>query len=157
MLRRWIAGGCLLMLLAPVSLHGQEARGAQQDTAAQQQAPTLVVSQWKCDWRNVGDIVEGVEQVLVPVWTDLRDEGLLLGAGLFVHEWGDEWNVGMYRLAPDREAFFQAFEEEGPRAEERLGELNLASEENPFSEYCTEHRDNIYTMGPTVGAADQGQ
>ena len=158
MLQRLIGSACFLILVAPLTLHAQQDTAQAQDTArAQQQEPppTLVVSQWQCDTQEIGNIVESMEQVLIPVWEDMRQEGLLQGAGIFVHEWGDEWNVGMYRIAPDKETFFRAYEEEGQRVQDQLGELNIAADTpGPLQEHCTAHRDNIYLLGPTVGGGE---
>lgn len=156
---RLVSAGCLALLLLPISLTAQEqAQEGQQAQMQDDQNPTLVVSQWKCDWREVENIVDSMEEVLVPVWDRMVDEGTLVSAGVFVHEWGDEWNVNMYRIAPDREAFFRAYEEEGPAVEEQLGELNIAADTpSPLQEHCTEHRDNIYVLGPRTGMQQQGQ
>ena len=146
MLLRLCGAAAFLALLTPLSVAAQvEEEGP---------PPTLVISQWQCDWSHVGEIMEDVERILVPVWTEMRDEGILMGAGVYVHEWGDEWNVNMYRIAADKTAFFEAFEEEGRRAEALAGELNMAPEDNPFSQHCTNHRDNIYVMGPSVEGDD---
>lgn len=158
MLRHLLIPCLLTLLILPASAAAQEA--AQERTPAQEvqddQSLTLVVSQWKCDWRHVGDIVDGVQEVMVPTWDGLVEDGHLISAGLFIHEWGDEWNVNMFRLAPDKETFFRAYEEEGPRAGQLADELGLEGPA-PIQEHCTEHKDNIYILGPRTGMQVEGQ
>ena len=108
---------------------------------------TLVVSQWKCDWDRLGQIAATTDSVLRPIWQDLVDQGRLQSAGSFMHEWGDEWNVGFYYVAPDKQTFFAAWEEYFRRLQEEHPDLPS------LTEYCDEHRDNIYTLGPTTDPA----
>ncbi len=144
----------LALLVLPAVAAAQEPAGQEQapDAQMQDQTATLVVSQWKCDWREMGSLVESAEEVMVPVWDQMVADGTLLSAGIFVHEWGDEWNFNMYRIAPDREAFFRAYEAEGEAVGGQLEELGISADEpGPIQEHCTEHRDNIYVLGPRTG------
>lgn len=136
----------LTRILAPITLVGVLALAIPGDLAAQEmeEGPpsTLVVSQWKCDWDQLGHIAATTDSVLRPIWQELVDEGQLQSAGMFNHEWGDEWNVGFYYVADDKQTFFGAWDEFMRRMQE--GHPDLPS----LTEYCGEHRDNIYMLGP---------
>ena len=141
---------CLVLpALAGALLSGPLARPA----AAQESGespPTLVVSQWKCDWAEVGHIMATTDSVSVPIWRQVIDEGLLIDAGSMVHQWGDEWNIGFWWVAPDTRTFLDAYD--------RINELTAEGHPNlePLTDLCSEHRDNIYTAGPSAGNPASG-
>lgn len=121
---------------------GAPAAGAQEEG---QQGPTLVVTMMQCDWDRVGEVMASTDSLAVPIWQELKDEGMILDAGSFVHQWGDEWNVGFYYVAPDNRSFFQAFAEQQRRFEERH-----PNAPNVVGDACPVHRDNIYVIGPST-------
>lgn len=135
-----VAGLLAAILALPAPTLAQEAEEGPQ---------TLVVSQWKCDSQHIGEIMAGADSVALPVWEEVVDEGLLESVGTFTHEWGDSWNVNIYYVAADKEAFFDAYDEINERISERAPE----DEEGPLAKYCTEHRDNIYRLGPNTGGS----
>lgn len=132
------AGLVTLWLAAPGPVAAQ-----QMDEAAPQ---TLVVSQWKCEVDHIGDIMAAMDSVARPVWQEAVDEGLFAGVGTFGHEWGDEWNFGIYYVAADKESFFSNHDE----LNSRVADVAPEDEEDPILTYCTEHRDNIYWLGPVA-------
>jgi hypothetical protein len=75
-------------------------------------------------------------------------EGKLVGAGLFFHQWADEWNVNYFRTGHDLNEMLEAVAEVGRRIAERNPEL--ADGPGPFA-VCTAHKDGIYGFGPGTG------
>ncbi len=98
----------------------------------------------------MGAIVEELETLTVPIWDELVDEGMVMSAGTFIHAWADEWNLGIYTVAPSIQAVLDFNEEAASRYEERHPEA-----EDIFGPACPTHRDNFYVMGPRTGQNDE--
>ena len=131
----------VLMALATVFVLPLSARA--QEAGEEDQLPRgLFVSQWMCPQSAIGDISQAFDSLWIPVQQELVNEGKMVGAGMFFHQWGDEWNVNWYRTGADRQAVFDALAETGRRVNERHGDLP-----DMFAE-CTAHKDNIYFWGP---------
>jgi hypothetical protein len=111
--------------------------------------PTLRISMFQCHWDQVGAIVEELETRTVPIWDELVDEGMVMSAGTFIHAWADEWNVGIYTVAPSIQAVLDFNEEAARRYDERYPDA-----EDVFGPACPKHRDNFYGMGPRTGQND---
>ncbi len=73
-----------------------------------------------------------------------------MSAGTFIHAWADEWNLGIYTVAPSIQAVLDFNEEAASRYEERHPEA-----EDIFGPACPTHRDNFYVMGPRTGQNDE--
>lgn len=116
--------------------------------------PTIGVSYWKCDWQNMSELAQNTDSLITPIYQELVDEGQILNWGMLTHQWGDSWNVVFYTTAPDTPSFLAANEEAIQRIEERHPDLT------DITEYCSEHKDNIYTLqtsteapgGPEIGS-----
>lgn len=110
--------------------------------------PVLRLSFFMCDLGggNGDAIEEEIETRQIPVWKALVDEGRIMSYGYFYHWWADEWNVGLYTIAPTLQAIIDASEEAGNRLEAQYGE-NAPS---AFADACPHHRDGFYTMGPNT-------
>lgn len=124
-------------------------------TAQQQDGPpSLRLSFMICDWSAVGDLMAEADSVEIPVWEELKSEGLILDHGYFVHAWADEWNVAVYTVGTDVTQIIEAVEEANRRLGERYPNLP-----NPFDEACPQHRDAFYTMGPNTmdGGSESGE
>lgn len=120
---------------------------------AEQEGPeTLVVSQWKCDYQHLDKLQAEVDSLFLPIWQDLVDEGQLVNVGAFYHQWGDAWNYNVYYVAEDKAAFFDAWEQFAQRAEEAMPE----DEDPAVFKYCSEHKDNIYQLGPSTDGGSGG-
>ncbi len=129
-----------LGMLLPLAAQAQEEE--------QQQLPRgLFISQWICPQSAIQGISQNYDSLTVPIEQELVNEGLLEGAGMFFHRWGDEWNVNHYRAGQDRDGVFEAIAEVGRRFNERYPDSP-----NRFAE-CTAHRDNIYFYGPRTAPA----
>jgi hypothetical protein len=111
--------------------------------------PTLRISMFQCHWDQVGAIIEELETRTVPIWDELVDEGMVVSAGTFIHDWADEWNVGIYTVASSIQAVLDFNDEVGRRYDERYPDA-----EDVFGSACPKHRDNFYGMGPRTGQND---
>jgi len=116
----------VLFCILPATALAQEAPDTEEA-----QNPTIGVNYWKCDWARV-------------------NEGEISGGGMLTHQWGDEWNVVFYMTAPDTPSYLTAFQEAGRRFEERHPDAT------PITEYCSEHKDNIYTLRSATEAPETG-
>lgn len=76
---------------------------------------------------------------------------MLVDHGYFYHWWADEWNVGVYTIAPTIQAILDATATAAERFEERYGDGPTVVEEA-----CPEHKDGFYTLGPSAGMSGGG-
>jgi hypothetical protein len=115
--------------------------------------PVLRLSFFMCDLSggNGDAIQEEIETRDMPIWNALVDEGKVESYGYFFHWWADEWNVGLYTIAPTIQAIVDATMEAGDRLEAQYGE-NAPS---AMGEHCPHHRDGFYTMGPNTDMDDE--
>ena len=126
-------------------------------TALSQEAepdpPVLRLSFFMCDFSggNGDAIQEEIETLVMPVWNALVDEGRVESYGYVFHWWADEWNLGIYTIAPSLQAIIDAEEEAGERIEAQVGE----DTESAIGSACPHHRDGFYTMGPNTDMRDQ--
>lgn len=116
--------------------------------------PTLRLSFYQCDFSQLEDAMDEVENLVIPVWNELVAEGMVESYGYFIHSWASEWNVGIYTIAPDVASVVAASEAAGERLEER------APDATAFQEACPIHRDGFYVFGPQTedmeDEADEG-
>jgi len=121
------------MLVAPVVQ-------AQQDQP-ELQAGYFMLNQYVCPLHVAAEASEQMQELMVPVWRELQNEGLLRTAGFLTHDWGDEWNVNFYMVTEDRDTFFQAWGELMSRLTERYpGWFER------IAPLCTMHKDNLYNV-----------
>jgi hypothetical protein len=115
---------------------------------AEPDPPVLRLSFFMCDISGTnGDAInEEIETRQMPIWNALVDEGMVESYGYFFHWWADEWNVGIYTIAPTIQAIIDASDEAGERLEAQFGE-NAPS---AMGEFCPHHRDGFYTIGPNT-------
>jgi hypothetical protein len=107
---------------------------------AQTATPTVGVSYWKCNFAHMGKLTGAADSLLAPIAQELVDEGSLYAFGTLTHTWGDEWNLVFYWTAEDIPAFLDAWQEMTRRINERHPDAF------PITDYCTDHKDNIYTQ-----------
>lgn len=123
-----------------------------QEAPAEARPGVSVVRYFKCP---MGQSEEAV-RILNEEWRSYAEqqieEGRLIDYGILVHSWGDEWNVVDYFVAEDMDGWRAAWSA-------ILSALNEADPEGEmyerFSELCTEHKDNIYTVVSPPGAAGE--
>jgi hypothetical protein len=114
-----------------------------QEEADEGPAPTMVMSQFQCDWSRMSDVTAELE-LQVPIWEAMVAEGMIGSAGSFFHFWADEWNVTLYTIGESMEAVVAANEE----ANSRFAEAH--PDANAFDEACPTHRDAFYQFGPVA-------
>ena len=137
MLQRILSGAVVAVILgAPGSVLAQDAEESTQPNV-------VALSEWKCDWGELGDIVELANGTVREVWEELEDEGMIDGWGILTHAWGDEYNLVLYTLAQDVEGVMAASNEYFRRIAERDPENAIGDQ---FTDACREHRDNIYNF-----------
>ena len=135
MLRRLTTSGLLLMLvMVTPPLEAQEA------------TPTHVVMRYfKC---NPQGAAVAMFQEGRAVAQEMVEEGKFISYGILTHNWGDEWNVVDFFAIDGLDDYFANFAELLQRvnaaAQAEEGEDDAPS----FSEVCTEHKDNIYSVVP---------
>lgn len=129
----------LAALAVPASVAAQE---------AEPDPPVLRLSFFMCDLSggNGDAINEEIETRQMPIWNALVDEGMVESYGYFFHWWADEWNVGIYTIAPTIQAIIDASDEAGERLTAQYGE-NAPS---AMGDACPHHRDGFYTIGPNT-------
>lgn len=102
----------------------------------------VVFSQNKCANENLPEIQRSMEEVFGPVLDRMVTEGALTGWGVLTHGWGDDWNWNIWYAAESHAAFVEGWDTY----------VSRLSEEHPgwfqsFVPLCTDHKDNIYTVG----------
>ena len=108
--------------------------------SAQSQNPTVGVSYWKCDFAHMGELTNAADSLLTPIAQELVNEGKLYAFGTLGHAWGDEWNLVFYWVAEDIPAFTAGWAEMTSRINQRHPDAF------PITDYCSDHKDNIYTQ-----------
>lgn len=122
---------------------------AQQPAAGAQSAQpgVVVVSYNKCAMDAPPKLDSIAALTLYPVLDELVRENRLLGWGVLTHAWGDEWNYVIYYTAANTPAFHAAWAELMQRV--RLRRPTFMAD---FGTYCSEHKDNIYSVMRVGGA-----
>ncbi|HET7692408.1 MAG TPA: hypothetical protein VFM44_04895 [Gemmatimonadota bacterium] len=134
---------CALIALAALAFPG----AALAQEAEEPDPPVLRLSFFMCNLSgDNGDAIEQEMERDLPVWNALVDEGMIESYGYFFHWWADEWNVGIYTIAPTIQAIVDASAE----ADDRLTALNGENAPSAMGDYCPHHRDGFYTMGPST-------
>lgn len=135
-------------LLAFVALAALALPGAAVAQEEEPDPPVLRLSFFMCDLSggNGDAITEEIETRQMPIWNALTSEGMVESYGYFFHWWADEWNVGIYTIAPTLQAIIDASDEAGNRLEAQYGE----DAPSAIADHCPQHRDGFYTMGPST-------
>lgn len=103
--------------------------------------PAMMMSFLQCETSRIGDVMAEFENVVIPTYQVLVDEGMIRSAASFGHFWADEWNVGFFVVAEDIPTFLTAWQEANSRMAERP----------VVAEACPLHKDGFYTLGPRTG------
>ena len=135
-------------LLALTAFAALALPAAAQAQEAEVDPPVLRLSFFMCDLTgNKGDTLEEeIETRNIPIWNALVDEGMVESFGYIFHWWADEWNVGIYTIAPTIQAILDASDEAGERMEAQYGDNATPV----MDAECPHHRDGFYTMGPST-------
>ncbi|MFQ5747498.1 MAG: hypothetical protein ACE5HF_09820 [Gemmatimonadota bacterium] len=144
MLRKVLALALAGLIALPVGALAQE------DEDEEVANPTLVLTNFQCDWAGVGEIVAELDSISKPVYQALVDEGKLLSWGTYIHAWADEYNVNFYSVATDIPSFLAAWQEGNERIAASVGE----EFESALNRYCGGHKDAFYVLGPRTSDED---
>lgn len=103
--------------------------------------PTMGTSFWNCNAGYIGDLVQEMTDVGLPIAQEMVDDGTIVTWGMMTHVFGDEWNVMFYVATPDGTPFMDT-----AAALQGAHFAALGDESNArFLENCSEHKDSIYT------------
>lgn len=141
-----VACALVLATLAPAALPAQQTATRAPAAAPQmeQNQGVLVVSLQKCHFTTMDEMNAWWRANAAPVLNQLVRDKKLRAWGVFSHMWGDEWNWGIYYIAPDIHTFHSAFDQFWAGITQRDPHFMQV-----FERACTEHRDNIYQIDMT--------
>ena len=102
--------------------------------------PMLMISSWKCDFGSMGTLGEDWDERGMPAAQAAVDGGSWMAAGVFYHDWADEWNVNYWATGKDIPALL-----EGQEASNDAYEAAYGDGTNPW-DHCSEHKDGFYQL-----------
>jgi len=122
---------------------------AQEEMSEETSPPMLMISSWKCDFGSVGAIDEDWEAGgMASAQTAIAD-GHWVSAGVFYHDWSDEWNVHFWAVGEDEAHLIDGQYASNDAYEAAAGEDGL-----DLWEHCSEHKDGFYQLAQS---ADTGE
>lgn len=128
----------LLALLATGLVAAPQALAQEEEPAV----PNLVVFRYfECDLGGLGEAAQLLNGGWRSIMQDLQEEGMIMGYGILVHAWGDEWNLVDWIATEDMHGFHTAWSEAVSRANAAAGGQE---ERDRFVEICERHKDNMY-------------
>ena len=140
MTTRFFFAALVLTLVLPLTAHAQDG------------PPTMGTSSWQCNFGYIGDLVQEMTDVGLPIAQSMVDDGTIVTWGLMTHIFGDEWNVMFYVATPDGTPFMETASALQVAQLEAFGEESNAR----FLENCTEHKDSIYTWNMATDGGEPG-
>ncbi len=60
---------------------------------AQDGQPTMGTSSWQCSFSYIGDLIQEMTDISLPIAQGMVDDGTIVNWGMMTHVFGDEWNV----------------------------------------------------------------
>jgi len=144
MLRRVLTLALAAAFIWPGAVVAQEEDG-------DETPPMLVISSWKCDFGNMGDIGEDWDMRAINAAQSAVDSSPWMSAGVFYHAWADEWNVNYWAVAEDIPALLEGQEANNAAYEE------MYPDGLDQWEVCSEHKDNFYQLGESTDDADEAE
>ena len=110
-------------------------------SAQSEEKPVLVVSFQKVKLSDIQTVNKMINEKFAPILNALVDEKMIGSWGLFDHAWGDEWNVNIWYVAKNMEAFNTFWKEYVKRLYEKEPDAWVK-----LRDYIQEHKDNIYSI-----------
>lgn len=123
---------------------------AQEEMSEETSPPMLMISSWKCDSGSVGAINEDWEAGGMASAQTAITDGQWVSAGVFYHDWSDEWNVHFWAVGEDEAHLIDGQYASNDAYEAATGEdggLNLW-------DHCSEHKDGFYQLAQGTDGAD---
>jgi hypothetical protein len=146
MLRRLGMFALAAAFIWPGALVAQEEMQEKEETP-----PMLVISSWKCDWGDVGTLAEDWNERGMNAAQAAIEAGQWYSAGVYYHDWADEYNVNYWAVGPSEASLIEGQEASNASYDEMYGEEGT----NPW-DHCSEHKDSFYQLAPnTTGAEGQ--
>jgi hypothetical protein len=101
----------------------------------------LMISSWKCDFGDMGAIGQDWEGPSSAAAQAAVDGGLWYSAGVFYHNWADEWNINFWAVGESEATLIEGQEMANDAYDEAMGDdgLNLW-------DHCSEHKDGFYQL-----------
>ena len=122
-----------------------------QEEMAEETPPMLMISSWKCDFGSMGDIDTDWEAGGMAAAQASIDAGHWASAGVFYHDWADEWNVKFWAVGENVAHLIEGQNVSNDAYEAAAG----ADGGLDLWEHCSEHKDGFYQLGQgTEGAED---
>jgi len=109
--------------------------------AQSNEPPVLIVSSQKVKMGEVQTANKMINEKFALVLNGLVDDGMLNSWGLFNHSWGESWNVNVWYVVKDMNAFDSFWKEYVKRVREKHPDAF-----GEFTALVMEHKDNIYTI-----------
>ena len=123
---------------------------AQEEMADEGTPPMLMISSWKCNWSDMGAIGQDWNERASNAAQSAVDNSAWTGAGVFYHNWSDEWNVHYWAVAEDIPALLEGQDASNDAYDEMYGEDGLN-----MWEHCDGHKDGFYQLGRYAGAGEE--
>jgi len=111
--------------------------------------PMLMISSWKCDFGNMGDVSDEWNTYGINAANAAVDSGNWWEAGVFYHEWADEWNVNYWAVGKDIPALLA-----GQEAANAVYDEQYPDAPNLW-DLCAEHKDGFYQLGMGTDSAEE--
>ena len=112
-----------------------------QETQKPPKTGFFLFNQNKVAQENVAKVNAIWDSTFTPILNELMKEGKLLGWGLLMHAWGDEWNYNFYFVTENHRAFLDFWSEFFARVSKRFPGLM-----GKITPMIIEHKDNMYSI-----------
>jgi len=123
---------------------------AQEEMAEEAPLPMLMISSWKCDFGDMGTLVEDWNERAINSAQASVDAGLWYSAGVYYHTWADEWNVNYWAVGEDIPALLEGQGVNDAAYEELYGEGT-----DPW-DHCSEHKDGFHQLAQSADTDNAG-
>lgn len=103
--------------------------------------PMLMISSWKCDFGEMGAIDQDWEALGAAAAQAAVDAGLWYSAGVYYHDWADEWNVNFWAVGESEATLIEGQDVSNDAYDAAAGDDDLN-----LWDVCSEHKDGFYQL-----------
>jgi len=128
------------MLFAVAAVFIWPGAGVAQDME-EETPPMLVISSWKCDFGEMGTISDDWDGPGMAAAQAAVDAGKWNSAGIFYHDWADEWNVNYWAVGKDIATLIEGQNVSNDAYDDAMGDNGLN-----LWDVCSEHKDGFYVL-----------
>jgi len=107
----------------------------------EQAPPMLVISSWKCDFGEMGAIGQDWDGPGMAAAQAAVDAGKWYSAGVFYHDWADEWNVNYWAVGESEATLIEGQDIANAAYDDAMGDNGLN-----LWDVCSEHKDGFYQL-----------